>query len=491
MSVWINNLDIKARLRNNPGIFFGGKGIEGVEEAFRSMLSVFSEEALRGHGSVIKIQLLRNSSLSISIASDRGLQLGEVDSDGSVWKKNLEDIPLEVKDYNEYVFGTGEGPAVKCGYDRWYNFPVFAVNRYVSEWFSVTSRGCLSENVKTISFSDGELYENLKETDSDMTGTSVNILYSSRVFEDVNISSDFILRTIEQAAALNKGVTYTFTREEDGFTESFRFRNIREYIEKLAGDDLFLPVFEFEKGLKGKDNATFEDYEADVRMAVGLTRNTFQCKCFINEHSLKLGGEFLNEFFRLLKRRISHGDMIRLSDGTKMRLTTRELKRHLVIIFDIRTRDCRYEWHNNERTGLDNRMLVNLVSYVCKNELMAFISGYDDKFRELGELVCEERLREKKDSDLAQRLTDAISDLRNGDGKGALIDFLLEVPDTEQAYKTLEDFIYVKECQDEILYYYVLMTRLRKYMTSDAYRLLRYYFESNISENLPEFFGQE
>lgn len=77
-------ISAKDRIRQCPQFVFDHNDIRGVEYAFKSLLSIFAEEAVRNHGKSIEIYLFNDSSISIHLVTNRGgLQLGDVASDGT------------------------------------------------------------------------------------------------------------------------------------------------------------------------------------------------------------------------------------------------------------------------------------------------------------------------------------------------------------------------------------------------------------------------
>ena len=188
--------EARKRIRKHPEFIFEHKDIRGVEYAFKSLLSVFAEEAVRGHGKEIEIYLFKDSSVSVHLVTNRGgLQLGEVASDGTEWKKRLTDFGagVQAENYNEFLFDY-ISPDYKtfepkpC-WDSMYKFPVLACNQYVSEFMLVSSKTGPYDKVKKISFKKGEADDYLTESDSALEGTYIHLKYDSKVFTDVAISS--------------------------------------------------------------------------------------------------------------------------------------------------------------------------------------------------------------------------------------------------------------------------------------------------------------
>ena len=174
----------KDRIRNHPEFIFEYKDIRGVEYAFKSLLTIFAEEAVRGHGKEIEIYLFKDSSISVHLVTNRGgLQLGEVASDGTEWKKRLTDFGagVQAENYNEFLFDY-ISPDYKtfdpkpC-WDGMYKFPVLACNQYVTEFMLVSSKTGPYDKVKSIQLKNGEADDYLTESDSALEGTYIHLKY--------------------------------------------------------------------------------------------------------------------------------------------------------------------------------------------------------------------------------------------------------------------------------------------------------------------------
>ena len=126
--------------------------------------------------------LFKDSSISIHLVTNRGgLQLGEVASDGTEWKKRLTDFGagVQAENYNEFLFDY-ISPDYKtfepkpC-WDSMYKFPVLACNQYVTEFMLVSSKTGPYDKVKSIQFKNGEADDYLTESDSALEGTYIHL----------------------------------------------------------------------------------------------------------------------------------------------------------------------------------------------------------------------------------------------------------------------------------------------------------------------------
>ena len=159
--------------------------------------------------------LFKDSSISIHLVTNRGgLQLGEVASDGTEWKKRLTDFGagVQAENYNEFLFDY-ISPDYKtfepkpC-WDSMYKFPVLACNQYVTEFMLVSSKTGPYDKVKSIQFKNGEADDYLTESDSALEGTYIHLKYDSKVFTDVTLSKEFISTLAQEMALLYDHVRF-------------------------------------------------------------------------------------------------------------------------------------------------------------------------------------------------------------------------------------------------------------------------------------------
>ena len=200
--------------------------------------------------------LFKDSSISIHLVTNRGgLQLGEVASDGTEWKKRLTDFGagVQAENYNEFLFDY-ISPDYKtfepkpC-WDSMYKFPVLACNQYVTEFMLVSSKTGPYDKVKSIQFKNGEADDYLTESDSALEGTYIHLKYDSKVFTDVTVREihKFLRSAFNQAVkwelmTRNPVLNATLPKEEHQKREIWTAETLMHALEVCDDDILALAI---------------------------------------------------------------------------------------------------------------------------------------------------------------------------------------------------------------------------------------------------------
>lgn len=486
----------KDRIRNHPQFIFEHKDIRGVEYAFKSLLTVFAEEAVRNHGKSIEIYLFNDSSISIYLVTNRGgLQLGDVASDGTEWKKRLTDFGAgaNAENYNEFLFDDISEPyktfEPKPCWDSMYKIPVLACNQYVTEFMLVSSKTGPYDKVKSIQFKNGEADDYLTESDSALEGTYIHLKYDLKVFTDVALSKEFISSLAQEMALLYGKVKFVLHLQNDDETyidEEYCYTDLdghlKEASETIGKSCSALRI------LKSKDEPLGSEYTARVGVAVALTKDMPTVQCYYNGHRLENGGAFLNELYKCLQEHINYISERACRHPLLTALTKRELKKHISVVIDIKTIGCIPDWTDGRRTAINNRMFTDLVRDMCRKEIRYSIFSNEDAVLDLLDIIREERYRDRAESNFIKKFERAIEDYENGDGKGTFIECLVNAPRDERTFNCLITLMGKHACRTEPLFYYILMTDYAKYITLDVYEIISNFYADNICEILPEFF---
>ncbi len=490
-------VDFGERIRKNPHYVFDYDDIRGVHNAFKGLLSIFSEEASRGHGEEIDVFLFDDSSLAIKLASDRGMYLGEIGDDEDAWKERLLSVVHDSDRYIEFLFSYAPTESVKSDrrpcYDKTNIFPALACNQYVTEFMTVHSARGPYGSANSVSFRKGKPVSGLSEAESGIVGTFIHFKYDSDVFTDVAVSKEFLCETLREAAMLNAGIKYVLEVEDENgdvsYEECYCYGCMSDYIEEINSEYRISPVFECCRKIDGKDKATQkEEYTAKIRMGISFTENAPSSQCYYNEHRLDKGGAFLDELY---KRLCGQVNFISVKNDMYRSLTTvlpEDLKKHLVTVFDIRTVGCIPSWGDGRRESLNNRMITELVEDVCSVELEKFIDSNEAAVLDFIGLVKAERKHEEKENTFADKLEKAISVYENGAGKTDFLNCLMSAPRGASGFACLREHMHREACNSEPLYYYVLLTDFAEHITADIYQKLSCEYKANIDDKLPDFF---
>ncbi len=363
----------RRRLRENPEYFFGCNDITGVQNAFKGLLDIFSVECLSGYGKEISVKLNSDSSVSISMMSERPL-LAENKTDLSeLTDKFTQFVPLEPH-YNKYLFGDD----TEAGYDSMYILPMLVCNQFACEYMKVTTGN--SKEKYLLQFKDGNKIGDVTVTDEAFNGIKTEFRYSDKVFSDIKISEEFLREHLGREALLNHGVRYNlFSQVSEDFyvRTTFYFEDLFPYIHEKTGKT---DVFEYTYVLEGKDKATHkESYIADLRIAVAFSSEKPFCESCFNRHYLENNGEFADEFFRCVLR---YMDYVKLKNKIKpsKEITADDLRKHFAVFFDIKTKNCHPHWSDNRQTAVSNRMLTDIVNEISSTEIIEFFNAHEEEF---------------------------------------------------------------------------------------------------------------
>jgi len=482
----------KDKIRRSPEIIFDYKDIRGVENAFRSMLEIFTAEALRGHGNEIEVFRFNDSTYAIRLRSDRCLNLGKIGCGDEAWRALFTEFCTDYQNYNELLFGSEESESAEPAFDRVDDYPFLACNQFVTEFMTVRARSGSDEKAKLIEFRHGGLEKALYEGDADFVGTQIFFKYDSNVFDDITLSDNFFDALLHEASLANKGIKYTLKEAVENYrcvlpTAVYYYEDAADYISEASGGELLFPVIECRRKHVGSDGSIDRrSYTAVVDVSVGVTKDASAVNCFYNGHRLSCGGEFLREFYKVLQGRLR---FVAEKNRRFVPITVRQLKKHLVVNIDIRTIGCIPYWGDAGRRSLDNRMITELVLDICRNEIISRLFADEGAVVErLVDLIGEEDKCERGTNTFRQTLENAVADYENGDGKGEFVDCLVTAPRKEEGCAALISVMHREACKKEPLYYYVLLTDFAEYMTADVYNRLGNYYRSNIGEHMPELF---
>lgn len=487
---------VRERIRIYPEFIFEHKDIRGVEYAFKSLLSIFAEEAVRGHGKEIEIYLFKDSSISIHLVTNRGgLQLGEVASDGTEWKKRLTDFAAgaQAENYNEFLFDDISEPyksfEPKPCWDSIYQFPVLACNQYVSEFMVITSKNSPYEKAKSIRFEKGEVDGYLVESSSTIEGTYILFKYDTNIFTDVALSKEFMSTLAQEMALLYRKVKFVLHLQNDDKTyidEEYCYTDldghIKEASETIGKSCSALRI------LKSKDKPLGREYTARVGVAVALTKDMPTVQCYYNGHRLE-GGAFLDELYKCLKEHINYISERKGRHHLPITVKKREVKNHISAVIDIKTiGGCIPDWTDGRRTAVNNRMFTDLVRDMARNEIRYGIFSNEDAVLDLLDIIREERYRDRAERSFIKKFDRAIEDYENGDGKGTFIECLVNAPRDERTFNCLITLMGKHACRAEPLFYYIMLTDYARYITPDVYEIISKFYADNICEILPGFF---
>lgn len=460
-------------IRRNPAEFFCFNDKRGVENGFRSMLTFFSEEATKNHIYEIKVFYYGDGSVEIGFDCASFLCADYI----SEINKN------------------------RSEFDRAYNFSILECNMYVSSFMEFSN-----EYKGVIKFERGVVTKSLSESECKRKGTYIRFKYDNEVFTDIELSKEFLISCLDEFAMLNNGTKYVFfckTDSRDYDEQIFFYKERVDYIKKISGLNGYNYSYNFSYHKEGGTEAFIycEDDEIsadgrDAKINVAFSWNdeptATKIDCYLNHRKVDDPKTIVDAFFSGLRYCMEDACAAmywnKYNNSLKrVYIPVREIKKHINIVFDIRTKGfdplC---LENQFRYGIDSELLINLVDNI--SGIFEFVG------ESLGKIYSWWSNSDLYDNDycscnsFSELLENAVIDCENGDGNGDLIYSLSIAPETEEVYSQLVNLINRKVCNSEAMYYYIIFSKFAKYITKDNYDVFVSAYEANISKLLPSFF---
>lgn len=495
----ITKLEFPDAVRARTSIFFSFCDYKEVEAAFLQMIGLFSEEAADGHSKEINIKINRDSSIEIQ-SNNRGLFLGsKTEGENAEWTNVFCKMYPEDKDEKgEYKYIIGDLYTKKSHFEtrdeKYYGMHLHQLNRFRS---TLCQNQCVCDYMDVVSIRDG--YERslhfekghniggLTEIESDSANSTYFCFkYDDEVFENTNISYDFAKEQLHRLAILNTGVTFNLTYEAEDITHKDTFvyqGGVREYLEELLSGHEHTEIFDGECTYTGRDKVCFDEYTANLRILFTFCKDKSQINTFHNYNLLRWNGDHTDRVVQIIQNLLNY-----LHRGSK--LTKREIKEHLVLFVVTNTSKAYSRWNDEGQRSLGNEMLVDMVREAMNENFMKNMYYNDELFNTVSSWIYQEREKNlfKTTDDYKLQFENALTDINNGDGKGLFVKCLLDMPRTKEYYDYLVSYHNNFVCEQEPLYYEVLLKDYLSFMTYEVFKELKKTYSLYVGEYLPRIF---
>lgn len=495
----ITTLKFPDAVRTHTSIFFSFCDYTEVEAAFLQMIGLFSEEAADGHSKEINIKISRDFSIEIQ-SNNRGLFLGsKAEGENAEWVNVFCKMYPEDKDENgeyEYIIGDlyTKNSYFATRDEKYYGMHLHQLNRYRS---TLCQNQCVCEYMDVVSVRDG--YERslhfekgyniggLTEIESDSANsTHLSFKYDDEVFENTNISYDFAKEQLHRLALLNTGVTFNLTYEAEDIThkDTFVYQDgVREYLEELLSGNEHTEIFDGECTYTGRDKVRFDEYTANLRILFTFCKDKPQINTFHNYNLLRWNGDHTDRAIQIIQKVLNS-----MNRGSK--LTKREIKEHLVLFVVTNTSRAYSRWNEEGQRSLGNEMIVDMVSDAIDENFLKSMYCNGELINTVSSWIYEEREKNlfKTTDDYKLQFENALTDINNGDGKGLFVKCLLDMPRTKEYYDYLVSYHNNFVCEQEPLYYEVLLKDYLAFMTYEVFKELKKTYSLYVCEYLPRIF---
>lgn len=278
---WLKN---EERVRLRPGVMFGSDDIVACEHSVFEIISNSVDEARLGYGNRINITYFKDKSIEVEDFG-RGIP---VDYNPKEKRYNWELVFCEL-----YAGGKYENEGGSYEYSIGLNGLGLCATQYASEYMEAEI------------FRDGFRYflkfkagrpvgKMLKEpTTHKGTGSRIKWRPDLKVFTDIDIGFDYFDATLRRQAAVNSGVTFALTYENDdgsAIKKSYAYQNgIVEYLEENTRNALCEPIV-VSGERRGRDREDRPEYNLKMNFAFCFTRGHAFIEYFHNSSYLPKGG---------------------------------------------------------------------------------------------------------------------------------------------------------------------------------------------------------
>ena len=357
----IQALEGMEHVRKRPSMYIGDVGSRGLHHLVYEVVDNSIDEAMAGYCSSIKIEINKDSSLTVE-DDGRGIPVGIHKKEGvSALEVVMTKIGAGGKfDKDSYkVSGGLHGVGVSC------------VN-------------ALSESLTARVFRDGKEYEQtyskgkpnsaVKEVGkSDKRGTLVTFTPDKEIFKEVtDFDYDILSNRMRELSFLNKGLTISITdnrkKDKDGnpLSETFHSKEgLSEFIKYL--DESREPIINDIIKMEGEKN--------NIPVEVAMIYNSSfseNLHSYVNNINTHEGGTHLSGFRRGLTNTLKkYADSSGLTDKLKFDISGDDFREGLTAVISVKVAEPQFE--GQTKTKLGNREVSAAVSQAVSEMLENYL----------------------------------------------------------------------------------------------------------------------
>ena len=234
----------------------------------------------------------------------------------------------------------------------------------------------LSERLSLVVHKDGSVYEQeyynsvpvkpLKKCgSSDINGTSIQFLPSTKYFKDLNYKDDVIKKRLKELAFLNSGINISFSNEILGTKVTYYYEGgLKEYINEVLQNkkEIHAELIYVEPYKKGNDSV-----EISMKWTSSYTE---QILCFTNNIYQKDGGTHLSGFKSALTRSLNSYSN-KMNSKQKFEITGDDCREGLVAIISIKMSDPKFSSQTKDK--LVSSEIKTLTETTLSSKLSEFL----------------------------------------------------------------------------------------------------------------------
>ena len=234
----------------------------------------------------------------------------------------------------------------------------------------------LSERLSLVVHKDGSVYEQeyynsvpvkpLKKCgSSEINGTSIQFLPSTKYFKDLNYKDDVIKKRLKELAFLNSGINISFSNEILGTKVTYYYEGgLKEYINEVLQNkkEIHDELIYVEPYKKGNDSV-----EISMKWTSSYTE---QILCFTNNIYQKDGGTHLSGFKSALTRSLNSYSN-KMNSKQKFEITGDDCREGLVAIISIKMSDPKFSSQTKDK--LVSSEIKTLTETTLSTKLSEFL----------------------------------------------------------------------------------------------------------------------
>ncbi len=229
------------------------------------------------------------------------------------------------------------------------------------------------------------------------TGTTIHFRPDEEIFDDVNYSSETLMKRLEELAYLNRGVKIELADERTGLRENFKYDGgIVSFVRKINA----------ESGIHGIISGNGEQDNIQTEFAMqfrsGYKENIYT---FANNIRTVEGGTHLHGFRSALTRAINNYiQNTELPKKLKRRLNGEDVREGLTAVISVKIPDPQFE--GQTKTKLGNSEITGYISALVYEKLSVYFGENPKDAKQIVEKVVDAaRARDaaRKAKDLVRR----------------------------------------------------------------------------------------
>ena len=342
-------------VRKRPGMYIGSTGPKGLHHLVYEIVDNSIDEALAGHCSEIKVEMLEDDVIRVS-DNGRGIPTGIHPKEG---------ISAATVVYTILHAGGkfgGSGYKVSGGL---HGVGASVVNA-LSEWLELTVYD--GKEIHFQRFERGHYDEPMKVIGTtEKTGTQVMWKADSQIFETTEYDYEVLLKRLREQAFLNAGIKIVIEDKKDPeniVSETLHYeggiKSFVEYIHKRRGLEPVNPEIIYLKKVQG-------DSIVEIAMQYNDSYNEIMLSFANNIHTIDGGTHevgFKNALTRVFN---SYGRKAGLLKDSDKNLSGEDVREGLTVIISVKLTECEFE--GQTKTKLGNTEVRTMVESMISESL--------------------------------------------------------------------------------------------------------------------------